>query len=403
MYALLALSAAAHAWTWDRPFHDAIARVEAMVSNPVVSAYAARAGLDVVNVTWEDTGRYKGSSVGPNISDMTIGVRDGSGALHPMPVLRFDNFTDVTGDISPQDFRLKVGNERGRPLRTITLANLLQNPRAYLSDPGSWAGQGTSLWASRDTEVLVSAQACFLPIPQSGEATFTPVLYNYQSSPGNPAVMAIVATREGTSMQVIQNDGGYMSQPLYFNDAGERAPFVAERVSDWLEHGGDDGQTTTAGPGLNVVLLIQVPLKQRVVSRGWGYGEWDGVGGAMPAPASEMQKSASDMEVAVVGHGPTEGPMREFDDLAIERDPRFPVRVTVQFYQATSTGNITQADVSALRRQIDRVYAESSYVGSLVSDGWTGRSTEWTYAPPPPPPANTATWADPFWSWMDTD
>lgn len=404
MLTLLALSTAAHAWTWDRPFHDAIARVEAMVSDPTVSAYAARAGLDVVNVTWEDTGRYKGSSVGPNISDMTIGVRDGSGALHPMPVLRFDNFTDVTGDIAPQDFRLKVGNERGRPLRTITLANLLQNPRAYLSDPGSWAGSGSSLWASRDAEVLVSAQACFLPVPQSGEATFTPVLYNYQSSPGNPAVMAIVATREGTSMQVIENDGGYLSQPLFFNDAGERAPFVAERVSDWLAHGGDDGQTTTAGPGLNVVLLIQVPLKQRAPARSsWGYGGWDG-DAPMAAPSASMEKS-SDMEVAVISHGETEGPMREFDDLAIERDPRFPVRVTVQFYQATSTGTVTQADVVALRRQIDRVYAESSYVGSLVTDGWTGRSTEWTYGPPPQPqpPANTATWADPFWSWMDTD
>ncbi len=67
---------------------DTIQKVESMVWDQQVTTMASRHGLNVVNVTWEDTGRSKGSVWGPNISDMTIGVRDSHGQLHPMPVVR---------------------------------------------------------------------------------------------------------------------------------------------------------------------------------------------------------------------------------------------------------------------------------------------------------------------------
>lgn len=406
MLPLLVLCSSAFA-AYDGYFQSAISRVEQMVSDSGIRAMAAREGLDVVNVTWEDTGRYHGSSVGPNISDMTIGVRDPSGALHPMPVLRFDNFSDKTADIATDTFGLRVGNERRRGLHTVSLSSVLQDTRSFLSSPTSWAGGRRSLWASRDSEVLVSAQACFLPIPRSGEATFTPVLYNYQSYPGNPAVLAIVATREGTSTQVIENDGGYLSQPLFFNDGGQRAPFVAERLSDWVA--GGNGPMPAGGDaaaaGLNVVLVIQVPLKQ-VAPPSYGYGGMEDADDGLAKSAPMAESRRSDVEDAVIGHGEVEGPFREMDGLAVERDPRFPVRVTVQFYKATSTGQATAADIREIRREIDRVYADASYVGSLVTDGYTGRSTEWSTWPqpyPPPVDTGTATWADPFWSWHTTN
>ena len=405
MLPLLVLSNAAWAFA-DSAFQTAISRVEQMVSDPSLRAVAAQQGLDVVNVTWEDTGRYKGSSVGPNISDMTIGVRDSAGALHPMPVLRFDNFSDRTADIATDTFGLRVGNERGRSLRTVSLTNVLRDARSYLSSPSSWAGGARSLAASRDSEVLVSAQACFLPIPRSGEATFTPVLYNYQSYPGSPAVLAVVATREGTSMQVVENDAGYLSQPLFFNEAGQRAPFVAERLTDWVAQGGGPmpAGDDAAAAGLNVVLVIQVPLKQAAPPR-YGYGGLDDADIPASAPSMSEAGRRSDVEDAVIGHGAAEGPFREMDGLAIERDPRFPVRVTVQFYKATSTGQASAADIREIRRQIDRVYADAAYVGSLVTDGYGDRRTEWTEWPDPypaPPVDGTATWADPFWTWHTT-
>lgn len=86
-------------------------------------------------------------------------------------------------------------------------------------------------------------------------------------------------------------------------------------------------------------------------------------------------------------------PFAEIAGLDIERDERFPVRVTVQFYQATSNGVVTDADIAKLRAQIDRVYDDASYVGSLVTEGHTGRPTEWVE----PAPAVTAT--APTWAW----
>ncbi|MDP2315520.1 MAG: hypothetical protein Q8P41_21660 [Pseudomonadota bacterium] len=407
---ILALLAPAHAFTSvQAQFNAAITQVEQMVWDGNVTQLARRQGLDVVNVTWEDTGRYKGSAVGPNISDMTIGVRDARGQLHPMPVLRFDNFTDTTADIRSDSFWLRVGNERGGPLRSVSLAEVLQDTRSFLSDPWSWTGRGRSLWNDRDDTVLVSAQACFLPIPRDGEATFTPVLYNYQSYPENPAVLTMVATREGTSIQVIENEGGYLSETLSFNQNGERAPFTATRLSDFRESGGDGtwGSVNAAGEdGLNMVLLVQVPLKQRprpqpvYESEGYAMDEMATAG----APAAKASRR-SDVEAAVIGHGAVEGPYKEIDGLAIERDPRFPVRVTVQFYKATSNGVVTDADIREVRRQIDRVYSDADYVGSLVTQGYTGRQTEWV-APyrqpqprPRPQPTEDAQWADPFWSW----
>lgn len=401
LLAALALGSLASAAP-DRGLDATIQKVEQMPWDSGVQALAQRHGLGVVNVTWEDTGRSKGSSVGPNITDLTIGVRDHSGALHPMPVLRFDNFSDKTADLPASDFLMPMGNAWGdEELRAVSLADVLHDTRRYLHDPGSWAGEDRSLWDDRDENVLVSAQACFLPIPRAGEATFTPVVYNYQSSPGNPAVLTMIATRQGTSIQIVDNDSGYMSEPLFFNADGERAPFTAARLSD-VQSGRIDmgsGGPIAAGSedGANVVLLVQVPLKHASARMQglFGYGGMAMEGAAADdAPMSRTTRgSASDVEAAVVGHGDAEGPFAEIAGLDIERDRRFPVRVTVQFYQATSNGVVTDADIAKMRAQIDRVYDDASYVGSLVTEGHTGRPTEWVA------PAPTAATTAPTWAW----
>jgi hypothetical protein len=379
-----------------RTIDATIAAVEGMVWDQGATTIAAQHGLSLVNVTWEDTGRSKGSSWGPNISDMTIGVRDSAGKLHPMPVLRFDNFSDVTADVSSDKFWILTGNERGHELEAVRLDQALQNLRGFLHEPESWEGRQRSVWADRDEHVLVSAQACLLPVPARGEATFTPVLYNYQSYPGDPAVLTMVATREGTSISVIENDGGYLSQPLFFNQDGLRAPFVAERLSDWVADGAAPAATAPREQAVqagmnNVVLVVQVPLKQQRPHQAFmGLGDSDIMLETTSAPASDRG-----MEPAVIGHGAVEGPFTELNDLRIERDSTLPIRVTVQFYQATDSGTLTDADAAQLRAQIDRVYADAGFVGSLVTEGYTDRPTEWVE-----PPA-TANWASPTWGWLE--
>jgi hypothetical protein len=54
---------------------------------------------------------------------------------------------------------------------------------------------------------------------------------------------------------------------------------------------------------------------------------------------------------------------------------------------------VSAEDLSEIKRQIDDVYARSDYVGSLVTDGETGRVTEYAGVKVQPPG-----WWDAFWT-----
>ncbi len=189
-----------------------------------------------------------------------------------MPVIRYPNFSDQSADMKLDNFVLKVGNQAGKSLQRVPLRQVLKNLRKYLSKSESWKGAQKSLLAKRDAHVLVSAQASFLPIPKSGKAEFNPVFFNYQSYEGNPAVLTILATREGTSITVIDNKrdafkaGQNWGQRLFFNQQGKRASLTGERASDFKA---SQRQSSTSAPneaeekGLNLVMLIQIPLKQK--------------------------------------------------------------------------------------------------------------------------------------------
>ena len=250
----------------------------------------------------------------------------------------------------------------------------------------------------------------FLPIPKSGKAQFNPVLFNYQSAPGSPAVLTILVTRQGTSMQVIENKAedataAGWGQELYFDNKGQRAAFTAERKSDVAERiaaqGGPktEDDKTALQKGADVLFLVQVPLKHAQLGRLGGALPCGG-GGGMAAPAAAAppapmkaspKKSASaesaamdksDVEQAVLGHGPNVGPFNEGHRLRIERDPKFPIRITVQFYKATSNGAVSDIDLDSISRSIGSVYEHADAVGSLVMpDGDPRRPTAWQKVP----------------------
>lgn len=378
-------------------YQQVIERTRSMIYDQASQTLADRWGLDILDVTWEDTGRYDNSAVGPNISDMTIQIQQedpdtGEYLLHLMPVIRYPNFSDITGDVPIDQFYVLTGNEKGEDLERVSLKDVLGDLRSYLSEPDSWEGTENSLLADRDSHVLVSAQAAFLPIPQGDEAIFNPVLFNYQSYPGDPAVLTLLVTPEGTSATVIDNQrdgfdaGRTWGQRLFFNQNGERASLTGQRLSDFeTENSQTDTDPVSTEPsaeaaakkaGLNMVMLIQVPLKQKqpflpaepmVLADGAPMEE---------AELSTLQRS-SDVEAAVIGHGEVEGPFTEIDNLEIERDPDFPIRVTVQFYKATSNGVVSADDMREIHEQIQKVYDDADYVGSLVLDGRQGRPTEY--------------------------
>jgi len=389
-------------------YKQVVEKTVAMTRNASARNIAKKYGLNILNVTWEDTGRFKNSSVGPNISDMTIQVqlmdpKTEKYRLYCMPVIRFPNFSDKTCDVKLENFYLLVGNEDGKSLNKVNLRKFLGHLRWYLSKPNSWKGGRGSLLAKRDTHVLVSAQACFLPIPKKGIAQFNPVLFNYQSYKGNPAVLTILATREGTSVTIIDNQrdafqaGRTWGQRLFYNHNGERASLTGKRLSDFLAEKktpggkkiGKPGEEKEDTEGLNMVLLIQVPLKHKRMPLP------PPSAGSVPmtSGATKQELARSDVESAVIGHGKVEGPFTEIDNLRIERDERFPVRVTVQFYKATSNGVVSPKDMADIAEQIEKVYKNADYVGSLVVDGETNRPTEYFGSKQEPP-----NWWAGFWA-----
>jgi len=374
------------------PTHEQVTRsVANMVSDQVAQRLVNGKGLNIVNVMWEDTGRYLGSSVGPNISDVTIEVevetKQGYKQNYLMPVIRYPNFTDKTGDVDIDKFFIRVGNEKaGGAMRTVSLKQFLQHPTRYMSLPGTGTIKGGSLLAERDSHILTSAQAAFLPVRQQGKATFWPVIFNYQSYAKNPAVLTLLVTRQGTSMTIIDNNRDTVNgaaswgQRLFFNAGGKRAPLTAERLADVKANGTTSNGDSAAslGEDANLLMIIQIPLK----TKGRPMMVLEDEAAPMAVGSAGMVKretrGRSDMDVAVLGHGQTKGPYTELDGLTIERDPRFPIRATVQFYQATSNGVIDQNNVNALAAQIDKVYTQADYVGSLVvPEGNQKRPTLW--------------------------
>jgi hypothetical protein len=399
----------------DPSYSSVVDKVVHMVDDPAVMQGAQRRGLNVLNVMWEDTGRAQNSSIGPNITDLTLQVRyrrsrDEQEETALMPVIRFPNFTDRTGDVPASKLFIRVGNQRDKKnLKTVALTDVLRNLRGFASKPWAIGGNG-NLLSPRDTHFLVSAQAVFLPIPKAGKAEFNPVVFNYQSAPGSPAVLTLLVTRQGTSITVIENSPEDATvqgrgQELYFNDEGQRAAFTAERRTDVKERieaqGGPKTQDdrTALQKGADVLMLVQVPLRHR------DRGMLPGGGGAPPAPAptmgyggaakasapapmaaAESEAAApaekSDVEQAVLGHGKRRGPFTEGNGVVLERDPQFPIRVTMQFYKATSNGVADERDLDAIARTIGSVYEHADYVGSLVvPEGDPARPTEWQRIP----------------------
>ena len=382
-----------------------VKKVANMINDERAYTLASAYKLQLLDVLWEDTGRWEGSSVGPNISDVTIEVEGYSqGKTHRsylMPVMRHDNYTDKTADVKMDKILIPVGNaKKNGQLELVSLTELLRDPVKYMTGEAKGKIKGGSLWAKRDTHALVSAQHAFLPVPKQGQAKFWPVIFNYQSAKKNPAVLTILVTRQGTSITIIDNNrdtigGDSWGQRLYFNSGGERAPLIAERLTDVKANGvtanGENAQDINEDA--NVLMLIQVPLKYREPPRrspmayGAAGGDYAPMAKKADAAPSENQaagqgrsRDVSDVDTAVLGFGASEGPFTELDGLTIARDTRFPVRVTLQFYQATSNGVISKDNVKAMAQQIRKVYGKGDFVGSLVVPSGMDRlrPTNWT-------------------------
>lgn len=346
-------------------------------------------GLKAYSITWEDTGRDKWSSVGPNISDMSLIVKDNKQLT---PVIRNPNFSDVTYDVPIENFRLKVGNEEeGAETKTISLKDYISNIGKY----NQKLVDAESLFDKRDSHILTNSQCCVLPVTKGTKTEFAVQLFNYQGFTGNPAVLVIVVSKEGTSTTVLTDS----KQRLYFNNKGKSHWFSVERLEDVRERKGDRNTKVNSYKEMkdeektdNTLMVIQIPLvqtarKQEVIkmfcmdiSYNGGCEEQDCDEQDHEiyfAPQKLKKKSKNGMDMGQITLGSCEGDYYSGEKYKLVRDSRFPIRCTFQSYRVTDEDFISSKDVIDISNQINEVAKMAVASGSLVVEEKGNRMTEW--------------------------
>lgn len=304
-------------------------------------------GLDLVNITWDDNARCKDSCFGPCISDMTL-VTDEMN----MPVIRYPNTSDKTVDISIDRFKLTVGNETGESLSRVSLKDFL-NGSKILND--------ISLLSDRDSHILVSAQYCILPLDK-GKCSFHVCIHNYQSTSDDPAVLVIVASAEGTSVQTLTHG----TDKLYFNDNGYKCDYQVQRQKDYLKENPEDAKDELKLQEHNVLFVYQIPLKQKEPSFN-PYGFTYNIDNFMvdqPVYRSISLDTHRGMDNGYLTHGERKDKMGTLmSDL--ERDHRYPIRCTMQFYKVTDEPHIPDSILDEMVANLSSIY-KLGISGSLV-------------------------------------
>ena len=378
-------------------------------------------GLNISMITWEDCARSKNSCWGPCICDMTLQVpsvmpysfREKENRL---PVIRYPNYQDLTWDVPMEKIFLMVGNETGeKELRRVSLKEYLDTVLTKRS----------LFCKEKDSHVLVSSQACMLPAAPGTEPKFNVTLYSYQSFSGDPAVLTIIASSQGSSAQTI----GDKTEKLYFNKDGRKASFVGQRLKDNRKERGValEGAMTKEEKEANLIMMIQVPLKQkeRPFTRGFSYLMNVPLGGAMNdclesasygVPSSfgvsknakcgdtrqdsfeyHDEEAEDDVEDVIVKvSDEDEGPFPTVREKDLRRDTRFPIRVTLQFYKATSNGAMDRKTMEAIAHQFVEAQEDADFIGSIIIGRSLHRPT--AHKDDVPYHINLPKWWNPYWS-----
>jgi len=87
-------------------------------------------------------------------------------------------------------------------------------------------------------------------------------------------------------------------------------------------------------------------------------------------------REESNVEDAIIRIGQEEGDHTEVGNVEIRRDPNYPIRVTMQYYKATSNGVVNDDVMSQIASQLAESRNFGTNVSSLVVEN-TGRPTEY--------------------------
>ncbi len=361
-----------------------VLELERLYDSPKNRLFAREVGLNLTTVAWEDTSRDKNRCIGRHISDITLNTSDRN-----MPMIRKPNFSDVTCDLDISYLAVTIGNEvengEKGAYRRIPLKEYLENLDRYAGAPV----EAKSVTLPRDEVVLCSSQACILPLQKSGEVSFVPQIFNYQSTREEPAVLVVVATSQGTSTHLVTE----RHQKLYFNRRGQATEFLAKRLSqDRAERSVDvNGELSSDEKDRNVIVIYQVPLEQ-LTPKPAAYASPKAYNvRAASGPTSRRGARSLGSVRSVEKRGMEPAMLRSSDTsegaftalkIPFKRDARYPIRATFQFYRVTDDVDITKETFLDISKKLELVYDMANEKGSLVIDHTT-RTTETTGSPSP--------------------
>ena len=314
-------------------------------------------GLKAYETTWEDNGRNKNSSTGPLISDMTLVVKSDDRWGNLMPIIRCPNFSDVTDDVPIERFNVNYKNS------VITLEELLKELNVH---------------DSRDSVILTSNQCCVLPVESHKKTQFAIQLFNYQSMNSAPAVLVIVASKYGTSIQVV----GSSNAKLFFDDNGTSRWFLAERLEDVRNDNNVSNPKANSFKELtsdeklnNSIMIIQVPLKVPTLKRG-SLGTKLGCTKLGGCDEKSVSLESVGMDFGQIGLGEVAGKFTGTNGITLVRNPDFPIRCTFQYYRVTDRDNIDEKNIIDIKEQLNQSHKVSIGHGSLILNPASNRITE---------------------------
>ena len=347
-------------------------------------------GYNIQKISWEDCARDKNSCIGPNISDMTLITKDGK----LMPMIRKPNFSDVSHDINIDKFNLPT-NKKG----IVGLKDFLENIGEYANND-----KLGSMYLDRDEKILTQNQCCILPCNVNDRVEFGVQLYNYQSSRDNPAVLTILVSNKGTSVQIIEN-----KTILYHNNSGSAHYYKAKRLGDVREERGaktneavkDFKQMTDTELLENTLMIIQIPLlytkpeRNKMKYENLTLGELsstfhiDGNPHKISKSCSKgvsknynaLNNSKDNFDMGNISVGSYASKYLGTKDSKFERDEKYPIRCTYQYYRLSDTSTLSEDSIQNITEQLNNIGSLSESYGSLVHST-TDRVTEPTPTEP---------------------
>lgn len=347
---------------------DLVKKVTNLYFNHNVSNLFDSYGYKINNISWEDTARTKGSCWGPNISDMTLKLKTGEN----MPMIRKPNFSDLTYDISIDNFKVPVDG------KIISLKEYLENMGTYLNN----SNIENLYCAERDSAILTQVQTCILPCEENSSVEFNINLYNYQSY-SESAVLTIVVSKNGTSTQTVKG-----KTDLYFDNNGDAHYFKAERLSNVRNRQGKGNNAVTDFKDMtheekleNCLLVFQVPLEIQHYQTPRGFYLCLGDDNFEAEEEEFCDEDLFDVprtkgvEMANLSIGSKVGTFSCVENRIIKRDKRYPIRCTYQYYRVTDTDDISQTVVKNIVECMDNINNIALNSGSLVL-GNSDRVTE---------------------------